>query len=42
MTDLVFQGLSKQFGSVWTNRDISLPVQPGTMALRYRSEENPS
>jgi ABC-2 type transport system ATP-binding protein len=27
----VFQGLSKQFGSVWANRDISLPVKPGTI-----------
>ena len=31
MTDLVFQGLSKRFGSVWANRNISLTVKPGTI-----------
>ncbi|NMP24562.1 ABC transporter ATP-binding protein [Sulfobacillus harzensis] len=29
--DLEFQGLSKRFGSVWANRDISLTVKPGTI-----------
>lgn len=31
MTDLMFHGVSKRFGAVWANREISLTIKPGTI-----------